>query len=160
MAWHAVRVVLLVAGCAVLPVTRSVRLVTFAVATISFPVLFDLNLGNISIVVFALSALAWRAIGTPIGAVTHAVLIALRFPFALYFIEWVVQRRWRSIVWTIVAGLGLIAITLPIVGLGTYLDYVTIVRSSQTIRSATPHNFTPEAIACQLGAIDRAWPPS
>jgi hypothetical protein len=109
-----------------MPVSRTARLSTFAVAAVSFPVLFDLNLGNISVVVFALSAVAWRLLDGPIAALVHASLVAIRFPFGAFFVLWLIQRRFRMIVFTIVAGLALILVSLPIVGLGAYRDYVTI----------------------------------
>jgi hypothetical protein len=151
MAWLVVRLVLLGLGCAVLPVGRTTRLLTFAVACVTFPVLFDLNLGNVSVVVFALSAVAWRSMESPVAALAHAALIAIRFPFGLFFIEWLVERRFRRIAWTIGAGVLLIALSLPIVGVGTYLDYVTILRALPDI-STGPHNLSLKSTALALGA--------
>lgn len=148
--WLVLRVALLVVGCWLLPVDRRARLLTLAVAGISFPVWFDLNLGNVSVVTFALAALAWRTLDSPIAAVAHAALIAIRFPFALFFVEWAVERRWRTILWTIVAGLALIVISLPIVGVGTYVDYVTILRSLPDI-STGQHNLSLKTTGLEIG---------
>jgi hypothetical protein len=150
-AWLVIRLVLLVLGCLALPVGRTTRWLIFAVACVSFPVLFDLNLGNVSIVVFALSALAWRTMESPVAAVAHAALIAIRFPFGLFFVEWLVERRFRRIAWTIGAGVLLIALSLPIVGVSTYLDYVTILRGLPDI-STGPHNLSLKSTALALGA--------
>jgi hypothetical protein len=125
-------------------------MLAFAVACISYPVLFDLNLGNISVVVFTLAALAWRMADRPAGGVAHAALIAMRFPFAIFFVQWVLQRRWRTIGWTIASGLVLIILSLPIVGVGTYLDYVTILRGLPDI-STGPHNLSLRTTALALG---------
>ena len=150
MAWLLIRIGLLALGCAVLPVRPRTRLLTFAVACISYPVLFDLNLGNISVVAFALSAVAWRTADRPAAAFAHAALIAMRFPFGIFFVQWLVQRRWRSIAWTIAAGVTLILLSLPIVGLTTYLDYVTILRGLPDI-STGPHNLSLRSTVLTLG---------
>lgn len=153
IAWMVLRVVLLAGACWILPVARTARLLTFAAACLSFPVLFDLNIGNVSLVVFALTALAWRTTGTAVGAVAHAVLIAVRFPFGVFFLEWAVLRRWRPIAWTVAAGIGLIAASLAIVGVGTYVDYVTILRALPDI-STGPHNLSLKSTALALGLPD------
>jgi hypothetical protein len=139
--WMAIRVGLLIFGCAVLPVRSAVRLLTFAVACVSYPVLFDLNLGNVSIVVFALTALAWRLDGRLASAIVHAVLIAIRFPFGVFLVLWLAQRRFAILLATLVAGAVLIVLSLPIVGVGAYTDYVTILRSLPDI-STGQHNLS------------------
>ncbi len=148
--WMAFRIGLLIAGCALLPVSRSARLLSFGIGCASLPVLFDLNLGNISIVVFALAAVAWRMADRPVGAVAHAALIAMRFPFGLFFITWILQRRWRPILWTMAAGIGLIVVSLPIVGVGSYVDYLTILRNLPDI-STGPHNLSLKTTALEIG---------
>jgi hypothetical protein len=153
LAWMVLRVVMLAGACWILPVARTARLLTFAAACLSFPVLFDLNIGNVSLVVFALTALAWRTTGTAIGAIAHAALIAVRFPFGVFFLAWAVLRRWRTIAWTVAAGLGLIAGSAAIVGVGTYVDYVTILRSLPDI-STGPHNLSLKTTALALGIPD------
>ena len=148
--WFILRVILLALGSWVMPVSRTARLSTFAVAAVSFPVLFDLNLGNISVVVFALSAVAWRLLDGPLAALVHASLVAIRFPFGAFFVLWLVQRRFRMIVFTAVAGLGLIVASLPIVGLGAYRDYVTILAGLPDISTGL-HNFSLKSTALTLG---------
>jgi len=149
-AWLVLRLGALIAGVAILPVSRTTRLLTLAVACVSYPVLFDLNLGNVSVVVFALLAVAWRSMDGPFGAVAHAALVAIRFPFAVYFVEWLVERRFQRIAWTLGIGILLIALSLLIVGLGTYLDYVTILRGLPDI-STGPHNLSLKTTALAVG---------
>ncbi len=141
---------MLIAGCALLPVSRQARLLTFGVGCATLPVLFDLNLGNISIVVFALAAVAWRMMDRPVGAVAHAALIAMRFPFGVFFLTWILQRRWRAVLWTMAAGIGLILVSLPIVGVGSYVDYLTILRNLPDI-STGPHNLSLKSTALEIG---------
>jgi hypothetical protein len=148
--WMLLRVVVLTAAISILPVSRATRALTFAAACVSFPVLFDLNIGNVSVVVLALAAVAWRTSGTAVAALAHALLIAIRFPFGIFFLEWFAQSRWRAIGMTIAAGLLLIALSLPIVGATTYVDYVTILRSLPDI-STGPHNLSLKSTALELG---------
>lgn len=153
IAWMVGRFALLVGGCFLLPVSLRARLVTLGVASVSFPVLFDLNIGNVSIVILALCAVAWRWMGSPASAIAHASLAVIRFPFLIFGLLWLVQRRFRTLAWTITAGLSLILLTLPIVGIGTYADYVAILRGLPGI-SVGEHNLSFEASALELGLSD------
>lgn len=151
--WLALRVALLAVGCAIMPVARPTRLFTFAAAALSFPVLFDLNIGNVSVLAFALLALAWRTQGTVVAAIAHAALVAIRIPFGAFAVQWLAQRRPRTLAWTIVAGSGLILLSLPIVGLATYLDYVTILRGLPDL-STGPHNLSLRSTLASVGLPD------
>jgi hypothetical protein len=150
IAWLTFRLALLAIGCWMMPVSRVVRLLVFAVATVSFPVLFDLNIGNVSIITFALCALAWRWIDRPASALIHAILVAIRFPFGLYFLEWLVRGRWRTIARTVGFGLLLIVLTLPFVGLSAYPEYVTLLRSLPDI-TIGEHNLSLRSTALAAG---------
>lgn len=149
--WLVMRVVVLAAGCAVLPVSRGVRLGVFAVGSISFPVLFDLNLGNVSIVLFALVALAWREQDRRwVSPALHVALAALRPPMALFGVLWLVQRDWGRVARTAAAGLAVIALSVPIVGVGAFVDYGSILRSLPDI-STGPHNLSLKTTVMAMG---------
>jgi hypothetical protein len=139
----------------VLPVRREVRLTLFFVASISFPVLYDLNLGNLSGILFVLGAVIWRWNGTPWAGAALAMALAVRYPFGLVGIAWLMTRRWRSIAGAAVAGIAIIAATLPIVGIAGWVDYVTILRSLEDV-STGPHNFTLGSALEALG-IGAPW---
>jgi hypothetical protein len=153
LVWVLLRAGLLIAGCLALPVSLRTRATILGVACVSFPVLFDLNIGNISIVVFALSAAAWRWMDSPGAAVAHALLIALRFPFGIFAVTWVAQRRWRALAATVAAGLLLIVMSLPLVGASSYLEYVAIIRGLPDI-SVGQHNLSFKSLALDLGLAD------
>lgn len=155
VAWFFARLVLLGVGCAVLPVRREVRLTLFFVASISFPVLYDLNLGNLSGILFVLGAVIWRWNGTPWAGAALAMALAVRYPFGLVGIAWLVTRRWRSIAGAAIVGIAIIAATLPIVGIAGWVDYVTILRSLEDV-STGPHNFTLGSALAALG-IGAPW---
>lgn len=153
IAWLVIRVLLLAAGCWALPVSWRARLAAFGVACVSFPVLFDLNLGNVSVVVFALCAVAWRWMDAPVGAIAHAALIAIRFPFGVFALTWLVQRRLRTLAWTIAAGLVLVVIGLPVVGISSYAEYLAILRGLPDISTGL-HNLSLKSTTIEVGLPD------
>lgn len=148
--WLWFRVGLLVGGCAVLPVRRWVRVAIFGVAGLSFPVLYDLNLGNISVVVFALSALVWRLGPDPRAGVVFAVLAAIRHPSAAIAVAWAAMGRWRTVAVGIGTGIVLLVLALPIVGIGGYADYVTLLRGLHDL-SVGPDNLSLQATLLGVG---------
>jgi alpha-1,2-mannosyltransferase len=127
--WYVLRVILLAVGCGVMPVRPSVRLLIFAVAAFSQPVLSDLVLGNVSVLVMVLLAFVWRGLDRPMGSLATALAMSIRPTLGLLLIWWALRRRWAAIAWTAVAGIVLILLTLPVVGVRGYEDYVTVLRN-------------------------------
>lgn len=141
--WFGIRVALLVVACALMPVRPTIRLLAFAVAAVTSPVLIDLNLGNISVVVMVLLAFVWRGLDRPAGSIILAVAITVRPTLGILLGWWVIRRCWRPLVWTIGAGLMIILVTLPFTGyadsvgiphvspplLHSWEDYVTVLRN-------------------------------
>jgi hypothetical protein len=150
LAWMVLRLALLVGTCLVLPISWRARLATLGVAGVSFPVLMDLNIGNVSIVVLALCAVAWRWMDTPGAAIAHALLAVFRFPFLIFGLSWLAQRRFRLLVWTIACGIGFTLIVVPILGFGVYAEYFEILGGLRGFSSG-PHNFSFESVAIGLG---------
>lgn len=153
IAWMVLRIALLVGGCFALPVKLRTRLVTLGMAGLSFPVLFDLNIGNVSIVVFALCAVAWRWIGTPVSAVAHAALAVVRLPSLVFGLLWLAQRRLRTLAWTIGVGIALLVITLPIVGISTYAEYIAILGGLSRITTGE-HDLSFASVSSEIGLPD------
>jgi hypothetical protein len=138
-----------------MPVGRDVRLATFGIACLSFPVLYDLNLGNMSVVLFAASAGLWRWQARPVAGPLLAGSIAIRPPFVVVAVGWLARGAIRPVAWTIVAGLVMVALTLPIVGVSGWLDYVTILRGLGPIGTG-PHNVNLSSTVLALGLGDQA----
>jgi hypothetical protein len=149
VAWFVGRILLLGVGCALLPVHRDVRLVVWFMASISFPVLYDLNLGNLSVVLFALSAAIWRWNGTPWAGIALAAAMTVRYPFGLVGVAWILTGRIRSIVGAVAAAAVIAVLTLPIVGVAGWIDYVAVLRGLEDVGTG-PHNFT---LGTSLAAI-------
>ncbi|HEY8199248.1 MAG TPA: glycosyltransferase family 87 protein, partial [Candidatus Limnocylindrales bacterium] len=129
IAWLLLRVAALMAACAILPVRPWIRGATLLVGAISFPVLFDLNLGNVSIIVVALMACGWRWLDRPAGSIALAVAILVRPTLVAVPVWQALRRRWRPIAWTVGALIVVGLATLPFVGATAYFDYVTVLRN-------------------------------
>ncbi|MDL2335124.1 MAG: glycosyltransferase 87 family protein, partial [Chloroflexota bacterium] len=67
LVWLALRLAAVVAICAFMPISRRLRLAVFGVAALSAPVLFDLDLGNVSLLVTLAAVLVWRMLDRPLG---------------------------------------------------------------------------------------------
>ena len=149
-AWLAGRILLLGLGCAILPVRREVRLTMWFVASVSFPVLYDLNLGNLSVALFALGAAIWRWNGTPWVGGALAAALTVRQSFVMVGIAWILTRRLRSIAGAAVATVLIVLATIPIVGIAGWTDYVTILRGLGDI-STGPNNLSLGSAVSALG---------
>lgn len=150
LAWLWLRLAALALGCAILPVSVLARAATFAVASISFPVWYDLNLGNTSVLLFGLSAVVWRFEGRTIGSVALAITGVLRYSFGIVLLGWLIAKRWRAAGITIGAGLVIAALTLPFVGIGGWQDYLAIVRGLGDVSSG-PENLSLATTTQALG---------
>jgi alpha-1,2-mannosyltransferase len=146
-----IRLAMLLGICLLMPVTRSARLATLAVACVSAPVLQDLNLGNVSLIVTFLSVVAWRFVDRPLAAVAIAAAASLRPTMAIFGIWWLVRRQWRAVVWLALAGLALVLITLPFVGIAGWHDYLVLL-TNLTNFEGVYRNWALEALAARAGA--------
>jgi alpha-1,2-mannosyltransferase len=122
-------VVLGVGRLEALLVDREHALLLLAAAFAFPPLVAELVLGNVHVVLLGLLALAWwetRA-GARRGdavaglAVGTAALIKL-FP-AVVLLWFALTGRWRAVAWAIGGAVALVALTLPITGVGPWLDY-------------------------------------
>lgn len=158
LAWLGLRVAALAIGSALLPVSWVARGAVFAVASISFPVWYDLNLGNLSVVLFAISAVIWRFEGRAIGSVALAVAGVLRYPFGIVLLAWAAARRWRPVAWTILAGVVIGLATIPFVGIQGWFDYLAALTGLRDV-SAGEHNlsFATTAAAYRLPGPAGLW---
>lgn len=150
-AWFVLRVVALMAACALLPVSVPVRLASFGVATASYPVSHDLALGNVSTLLLLPLAMTWRWLDRPLGQAALAVAMSVRPTVGIVLVWQLLRRQWRAVAWAALAGLGLIALTLPFVGLGSYVDYVTVLRNMSDVTGVRVNHDLGSA-ALDLGA--------
>jgi hypothetical protein len=126
VAWYLGRLVLFAIACGVMPVRPAIRCVTFAIAAFSNPVIGDMNLGNVSVLVTSLLAITWRWLDRIPGCVSLALAMTVRPVLGLVLIWSLLRRRWWPVLWTLVAGGVIVLVSLPIVGLASYQDYIKV----------------------------------
>ncbi|MFO7532979.1 MAG: glycosyltransferase family 87 protein [Candidatus Limnocylindrales bacterium] len=124
--WYLLHIVALVATCALMPVQLSIRLAAFGVAAMSFAVLRDLTMGNVSVLLLLPMAVGWRWLDRPLGSVALAIAASVRISYGLYLIWFALRRAWPQVVWMGAAGMALIVVSLPFVGIDGYRDYLTL----------------------------------
>jgi Glycosyltransferase family 87 len=127
--WYLLRIGLLVAACAAMPVRPTIKCLIFAVAAITNPVLIDMNLGNVSVFVTCILAFVWRGLDRPLGAIALAIDMCVRPTLGLLLVWYALRRRWWPILWTLVTGLVIVLVTLPFAHIQGYYDYITVLRN-------------------------------
>ena len=128
-AWYLLHGLLLAAACALLPVPVWIRLAAFGIAALSLAVTKDLSLGNVSSMLLLPLAAAWRWLDRPAGSVAQAIAISVRPMLGVLLIWQLLRRQWRAVAWTVGAGIVLVLLTLPFVGIDGYGDYLTVLRN-------------------------------
>jgi hypothetical protein len=149
--WFIVHVVALAFACALMPVRISLRLAGFGVAALSLAATRDLVLGNVSVLLLLPLSVAWRWLDRPLGQIALAFAISVRPTLGILLIWQLLRRRWRAVAWTLGAGLALVFLTLPFVGVRGYLDYVTVLRNMTDVSGVT-YNHDLGSVALELGA--------
>jgi alpha-1,2-mannosyltransferase len=150
--WTALLVGAFVGGTLLLPVAPTTRWLVILLGGLMWPVLYSVKLGQVGPLLYFAFAVGWRWLDEPIrlgGSIAAGAIVKLQ-P-ALLFGWALVTGRWRAVA----VGLGLVvaSVVVSVLALpaGTWADYVALLgRVSSPV--TTPHNFTPGAIAYQLGA--------
>lgn len=150
-AWLACLVAAFLAGVALLPVRREVRWAVVFLAGVSWPYLYSIKLGQVGPLLFLAFAAGWRWTASPrnLGAAV-AIGALIKLQPALLFGWLAGTRRWRALAVGAGACAAAAVLVTPVVGLATWADYATLLRRVST-PVTTPHNFTPGAVAFQLG---------
>ena len=151
-AWEVALVAVFLLGVALMPVRRQVRWATVLLAGLQWPFLYTIKLGQVTPWLFLAFVVGWRGIGRPASLGLSVAAGALAKVQPALLLGWtLLTRRLRATAWGIVT-IGLAcAVSALILGVGAWADYVDLLRRvGEPV--ATPHNFTPGAIALQLGA--------
>lgn len=150
-AWTAILLGSFALGTAILPVTRTVRWWVVLLAGLSWPFTYAVKLGQVGPILFFLFAIGWRWLDDPIRLGASAALgTAIKLQPAIIFVWAALTRRWTALaVGAVVLGGLAVAATL-LAGTGAWSDFFSLVRQVGD-PITTPHNFTPGAIAYQLG---------
>jgi alpha-1,2-mannosyltransferase len=118
---------------------------------LSWPFAYAIKLGQVGPVLYLLFAIGWRWLDEPIRlGISMGLGTAIKLQPAILFVWAALTGRWRAVA----AGLAVVAIlavlATVIAGVGIWSDFVTLARQVGD-PITTPHNFTPGAIAYQLG---------
>ena len=150
-AWLALIVAAFVAGVWLLPVRREVRWAVVLLAGLSWPFLYSIKLGQVGPLLFLAFAIGWRYMDRPVALGASAVVGTLiKLQPGLVFVWALATRRWRAVGVGIVVAAAATATTLLLVGASAFGDYLALLgRINKPV--TTTHNFTPGAIAYQLG---------
>lgn len=151
-AWLGGLFVAFLAGVALMPVRASVRWAVVFLAALDWPFLYSMKLGQVGPLLILIFAAAWRWIDRPAREGLSAAIGALvKVQPGLLLVWAAATRRWRAVAW----GVGVLAVAVivssALFGTGVWGDYLSLLgRVNEPV--TTPHNFTPGAIAYQLGA--------
>jgi hypothetical protein len=150
-AWIVASVGVFLVGVAVLPASRTVRWWIVLLAGWSFPFVYAVKLGQVGPILFGLFAIGWRWLDEPLrlGA-TSALGAAIKLQPGLVLLWALLTRRWMAVLVGLVVLAILTAKATLLAGPSAWGDFLTLVRTvSDPI--TTEHNFTPGAVAYQLG---------
>jgi hypothetical protein len=151
LVWVAGLLAAFAVGVAVMPVGRTVKWWIVLLAGLSWPFLYAIKLGQVGPLLFLLMAIGWRWMDRgPVLGASGALGAAVKIQPGLILAWALLTRRWAAVVSGAVV-LGALALLATLVaGLGAWTDFLSLItRVSDPI--TTPHNFTPGAVAYQLG---------
>ena len=155
-AWIATLLAAFVAGVALLPVRTEIRWTILLLAGLQWPFLYSIKLGQVGPLLFLAFAVGWRWLDRPgpLG-VSMAIGALVKVQPGLLFGWAFATRQWGAFV--VGAAVIVVAAVIATVALGftTWADYIDLLRKVST-PVTTPHNFTPGAIAFQLGSGETA----
>jgi hypothetical protein len=141
-----------------MPVRIPIRLAAFAIAALSFAVLRDVAMGNVSVLILVPVAAGWRWLDRPLGSVALAVAASVRVTFGAYLLWFLLRRAWPSAAWMVLAGLAIIIITLPFVGMDGYRDYLsTLLNLSDTTGVLRNSDLASAALSVGVPAELAGW---
>jgi alpha-1,2-mannosyltransferase len=151
VAWTTLLIACVVVGIAAMPVSVTLRWVMLLLAGLDWPVLYSLKLGQVGPILLLLFVLGWRWLEAPVrlGA-TIAIGTLIKIQPALLGVWALLTGRPKAAVVALGIAVAAVLVTLPLVGLDAWSDYVALLRTvSEPV--TTPHNFTPGAVLYQAG---------
>jgi hypothetical protein len=150
--WVGLSLAAFLVGVAVMPVAPTVRWLTVLLAGLSWPFAYAFKLGQVGPLLFLLFAVGWRWLDRPpaLGGSAAAGAIVKIQP-GLVLVWALLTRRWQAVViGAVVLLVAAVVATLITGGSSVWTDYLAVLRNVSDPIS-TPHNFTPGAVAYQLG---------
>lgn len=161
--WLALRLGLLAAGTAVATRGRPAaeRLLVFVAVALFVPTLYDLLLGNVSILLAAAVALvAWRRDATWTGIALGLVLATVPKPQLVPILIWMLAYRRQALVGTVVTAAGATGLAALTLGAPAYGEWIAVLRSVDYLSSPMYGNLSlfaflpgPIALAAAVAAL-------
>jgi len=151
--WYLLHIVALAGASALIPGPTWVKLATFGVVALSYGAMRDMVLGNVSVMLLFPLVVAWRWLDRPLGSIAQALAMAVRPPLGVLLVWQLLRRQWPAVAWTVAAGLVLIALSLPFVGVGGYFDYLTVLGNLSGL-TGEENNLDLSSWAVSVGADD------
>jgi alpha-1,2-mannosyltransferase len=150
--WVGLSLAAFIVGVAVMPVAPTVRWLTVLLAGLSWPFAYAFKLGQVGPLLFLLFAIGWRWLDRPAalgGSAAAGAIVKIQPGLILGWA--LLTRRWRAVaIGAAVLLVATVVATLVTGGFSVWTDYLALLRNVSDPIS-TPHNFTPGAVAYQLG---------
>jgi hypothetical protein len=131
--WTGLHIAALVAICALMPVPRNLRLATFGIACLSAPVLYDIDLGNVSLFVTLAAVLVWRWLDRPASGITLALALLVRPAMAVIAGWWLLRGLWRPVAWTVGTFGAIGVVSLIWLRPGIWWEWLTVLRNVSNV---------------------------
>lgn len=149
--WIGVSLAVFLIGVALMPTSMTVRWWILLLAGWSFPFVYAVKLGQVGPVLFGLFALGWRWLDRPVAlGIVSALGAAIKLQPGLVLVWALLTRRLRAVLAGAAVLLGLAIVATALAGPAAWSDFLTLLRTvSDPI--TTDHNFTPGAVAFQVG---------
>jgi Glycosyltransferase family 87 len=149
--WAGVLIGAFLLGIALLPVSRTVRWWILLLAGLSWPFVYAVKLGQVGPILFLAFAIGWRWIDEPVRlGLSTAVGTAVKLQPGIVFVWALLTSRYRAVVVGAIALVVLSILATVMAGVISWTDFMSLIRQVND-PIATPHNFTPGAVAYQLG---------
>ena len=150
-AWVGAMLAAFAVGTTLLPVSIRTRWLVVLLAGLSWPFVYGLKLGQVGPLLFLAFVVGWRAMDRPrVLGLAGAVGAAIKIQPGIVLAWALVTRRWAAVLAGGLALVVLAGIVTLATGLRAWSDFLALIgRVNDPI--TTPHNFTPGAVAYQLG---------
>ncbi len=150
-AWTVLLIGMFLIGVAIMPVSATVRWWVVLLAGLSWPFAYAVKLGQVGPLLFLCFAVGWRWLDDPLRlGLSGAVGAAIKLQPGLILVWAFLTARYRAVAAGAVTLLVLAVAATMLTGGGAWADFITLVRRVND-PITTAHNFTPGAVAYQLG---------
>jgi hypothetical protein len=133
LVWAVLHIAALIGICALMPIARNLRFAIFGVAALSAPVLYDIDLGNVSLFVTLAAVLVWRWLDRPLGGIALAAALLVRPAMAVIAGWWLLRGLWRPVAWAVATFAAIGAVSLVWLRPDVWLQWLTVLRNVSNV---------------------------